>query len=126
MTSQNAQYTDFSRDVLGRYICNGLDEALRSTQQQRPDGSIRPDARQFDIIVIGGGSFGAAVAQHAFAQDSTKTHRILVLEAGPFFLPEHVQNLPALGPNPPAPSQIADLTANGPDRCARTEVRCRP
>ena len=28
MTSQKAQYTDFSKDVLGRYVCNGLDEAL--------------------------------------------------------------------------------------------------
>ena len=33
-----AQYTDFSKDVIGRYVCNGLDEALRST-------SGRPDAR---------------------------------------------------------------------------------
>jgi choline dehydrogenase-like flavoprotein len=122
MTSQSAQYTDFSRDVLGRYICNGLDEALLSTQQKRPDGTFRPDARQFDIVVIGGGAFGAAVAQHAFAQDAGRSHRILVLEAGPFVLPEHVQNLPALGLNPPAPSRIADLRAIGQDKAARNEV----
>ena len=28
MTTQKPQETDFTRDVLGRYICNGLDEAL--------------------------------------------------------------------------------------------------
>jgi len=37
-TSPTPQYTDFSKDVLGRYICNGLDEALRSTSG-RPDAS---------------------------------------------------------------------------------------
>ena len=29
-TNPNPMTTDFSRDVLGRYVCNGLDEALRS------------------------------------------------------------------------------------------------
>ena len=27
-TPTAAQYTPFSKDVLGRYVCNGLDEAL--------------------------------------------------------------------------------------------------
>jgi hypothetical protein len=40
-TSPTAQYTDFSKDVIGRYVCNGLDEALRSTFG-------RLDARPFD------------------------------------------------------------------------------
>jgi len=31
--SETSQSTDFSRDVLGRFICNGLDEALASTQR---------------------------------------------------------------------------------------------
>lgn len=87
-----SQVTDFTRDVLGRYVCNGLDEALRSTDQ-----SLRPDARPFDIIVIGGGTFGSAIAQQLFSNDCTHSHRILVLEGGPFVLPEHVQNLPMLG-----------------------------
>src|SRR3954471_13798517 len=58
-TSPTAQTTEFTRDVLGRYICNGLDEALRSTDKGafRPDGSPQSDARPFDVIVIGGGSF---------------------------------------------------------------------
>jgi len=76
-------------DVLGRFVCNGLDEALRST-----DKSIDPEARPFDIIIIGGGSFGSVLASHIFSIDQTHAHRILVLEAGPFLYPEHVQNLP--------------------------------
>src|SRR6266536_2579868 len=99
MTSPTPQYTDFSKDVLGRYICNGLDEALASTSG--------PGARQFDIIVVGGGSFGSALAQHLLYSDRSSSHRILVLEAGPFLLPEHVQNLPTLGLFAPGPT-VAD------------------
>ena len=79
--------------MLGRYVCNGLDEALAST-------TGRPDARPFDMIVVGGGSFGAALAQHALDQDAFAISRILVLEAGPFVFPEHVQNLPLSGWSP--------------------------
>ena len=89
MTSPSSQRTDFTLDVLGRYVCNGLDEALRST-----DASRDPDAHPFDFIIIGGGSFGSVLASHIFSIDQTHTHRILVLEAGPFLYPEHVQNLP--------------------------------
>ena len=89
MTSSSPQRTDFTIDVLGRFTCNGLDEALRST-----DKSLDPDARPFDIIIIGGGSFGSVLASHIFSIDQTHAHRILVLEAGPFLFPEHVQNLP--------------------------------
>jgi len=77
----------------------------------------------FDVIVIGGGSFGGVFAQHLFDRDRQMgRHRILVLEAGPFDLPEHVQNiaLPTLGP--PAPSSIADLRAAGQDKAPRNEV----
>lgn len=99
-TTPVAQNTDFSRDVLGRYICNGLDEALRST-----DTNLRPDARPFDLIVIGGGSFGPVLAQHLFAADKSKAYRILVLEAGPFLLPGHVQNLSLTGLGTPGPTE---------------------
>ena len=99
MTSPTSQTTDFSRDVLGRYVCNGMDEAMQST-----DRNARPDARPFDLIIIGGGSFGGTLAQHLLYNDKTHSHRILVLEGGLFFLPEHVQNLPMLGLNPPGPS----------------------
>jgi hypothetical protein len=88
-TSKVTQTTDFTRDIIGRYVCNGLDEALLST-----DTSRFPDARPFDIIILGGGSFGAVLADHVFHRDQARAHRILVLEAGPMALPEHFQNLP--------------------------------
>jgi choline dehydrogenase-like flavoprotein len=116
-TNPTAQTTDFSRDVLGRYVCNGLDEALRTT-----DTNVRSDARPFDIIILGGGTFGAALAQHLFYKDKTHSHRILVLEGGPFALPEHIQNMAALGLNPAPATSIAELRAMGQDRLARNEV----
>lgn len=95
MSSPTAQHTDFSKDVLGRYVCNGLDEALAST--------TAPGGRPFDIVVVGGGSFGGALAQHLLFRDRFKNNRILVLDAGPQVLTEHVQNLPGLGLFPPPP-----------------------
>ena len=81
--------TTFTHDVSGRYICNTLQEALDSTT-----GGGRP----FDVIVIGGGSFGGVIAHRLFQLDSRlRQHRILVLEGGPFLIPEHVQNLPNIG-----------------------------
>lgn len=96
MTSPLPQFTDFTIDVLGRYLCNGLDEALHSasTSGRRPKGGPQDDARPFDVLVLGGGSFGAVFAQHLLRADETNSHRILVLEAGRLSLPEHFQNLP--------------------------------
>ena len=99
-TSLDPQRTNFSLDVFGRFVCDGLDEALRSA-----DKSVHPDARPFDIIVVGGGSFGAIFAEHLFRKDVTHRHRILVLEAGPFLFPEHVQDLPMMGITAPGPEQ---------------------
>lgn len=87
--------TTFSLDDIGRYVCNTLDEATASQ-----DLAIHSDARPFDVIVIGGGSFGAVAATHLFDIDASHRHRVLVLEAGPLALPEHVQNLPS-DLNPP-------------------------
>jgi choline dehydrogenase-like flavoprotein len=114
MSSPVSQATDFSRDVLGRFICNGLDEALASTQ--------RSDARPFDLIVIGGGSFGSVLAQRLFTRDKSHAHRVLVLEGGPFVLSEHVQNYPMLGLDPASATSIADLRSIGQDKVARNEV----
>lgn len=115
------QVTDFSRDALGRYVCNGLDEALRSSDRTvvRPDGRPQIEARDFDLIVIGGGTFGAVVAEHLSFRDRSREHRILVLEGGPLLLPEHVQNLPVLGLGVASATSIADLRNAGqfgPDR----------
>src|SRR5215831_18477338 len=98
-TSSAAQLTDFSLDILGRYMCNGFDEAMHSTDKnaQRPDGSPQNDARPFNAIIIGGGSFGGVLAQHLLYADKTNHYRILVLEAGRHSLPEHFQNLPLQG-----------------------------
>ena len=85
-TVTNPQDTLFTFDILGRYGCNTLEEAVNSLN--------RPNRRMFDFIIIGGGSFGAVLASHLLNRDRTLAHRILVLEAGPFALPEHVQNLP--------------------------------
>jgi choline dehydrogenase-like flavoprotein len=100
-TSPTPQRTDFAVDVLGRYVCNGLDEALRSQ-----DSTVRPDARPFDVVILGGGSFGITLAQHLFNTDTLRTHRILVLEGGPVVLPEHVQNLPMIGLNVPTATTV--------------------
>jgi choline dehydrogenase-like flavoprotein len=83
--------TTFTIDALGRYICNGLDEARQS---------VSNGGRPFDVIVVGGGSFGAVVAERVLFADATRSHRVLVLEAGPFAIPEHVQNLPTMADPP--------------------------
>ncbi len=109
--------TVFTRDILGRYVCNTFTEALQSGP--------------FDVIIIGGGTFGLSLAQDLFfrsrrfdqgpggvPQDTLKpsNYRILVLEAGPFSLPEHVQDVPNLGlVNPPAVTR-QQLIAQGLDK----------
>src|SRR5262245_14672970 len=95
-SSKTPQLTDFSIDILGRYMANGLDEALHSIDKsaQRPDGTPQSDARPFNAIIIGGGSFGGVLAQHLLYADKTNHYRILVLEGGRHSLPEHFQNLP--------------------------------
>ena len=44
--------TIFTRDILGNYVCNTLAEAQASGP--------------FDVIIIGGGTFGLALAQDLF------------------------------------------------------------
>ena len=87
--------TSFTLDNMGRFLCNTLQEAIDSAAQ-----SIGGRKRDFDVIVIGGGTFGSVVAEHLFVADATRSRRILVLEAGPFVLPEHFQNMPFIGGAP--------------------------
>lgn len=90
-----SESTSFTLDNMGRFLCNTLQEALDSTKQ-----TVGGRSRAFDVIVVGGGTFGSVVAEHLFIADATRSRRILVLEAGPFVLPEHVQNMPFLGGTP--------------------------
>src|SRR5262249_25471766 len=118
--------TLFTPDILRNFVCNTFAEALQSGP--------------FDVIIIGGGTFGLALAQDLFfrskrfdqgpggvPQDALKpvNYRILVLEAGPFTLPEHVQDIPSLGlanpgtnPSPasPLPATRQELIAQGQDK----------
>jgi len=80
---------------MGRFLCNTLQEAKESARQ-----SVAGRARDFDVIIVGGGTFGAVVAEHLFIADTTRSRRILVLEGGPLVLPEHAQNMPFLGGAP--------------------------
>jgi choline dehydrogenase-like flavoprotein len=94
--------TSFTHDILGRYVCNTFAEAKNSGT--------------FDIIIIGGGTFGLTLAQDLFERSrpfggtiKPANYRILVLEGGPFTLPEHVQDLPSMSLASPGTVQ-ADLT----------------
>ena len=99
-TPLTSEPTSFTLDNMGRFLCNTLQEALDSTAR-----TVGGRERKFDSVVIGGGTFGAVVAEQLFLHDPTRSRRILVLEAGPFVLPEHVQNLPFQGgaPDPRIP-----------------------
>jgi choline dehydrogenase-like flavoprotein len=90
-----AESTTFTLDNMGRFLCNTLQEASDTaavTVAGRPRG--------FDVIIVGGGTFGAVMASRLFLNDATHSRRILVLESGPFALPEHFQNMPFLGGTP--------------------------
>lgn len=90
-----SEETTFTLDNMGRFLCNTLQEAVDSSAIQ-----IAGKKRTFDTIVIGGGTFGAAIAASLLFADATHSRRILVLEAGPFALPEHSQNMPYQGGTP--------------------------
>ena len=79
------QQTAFAYDVLGRYVCNDWAEI----QAQLADGGF-----PFDAIVIGAGMFGAYCAEKLYRESGPLGLRILVLDAGAFLFPGHIQNLP--------------------------------
>ena len=98
--------TTFTRDVFGRYVCNTFNEALVTIDPNARAAAglpARGDLQPFDFIIIGGGTFGAALAEHLWFRSTNRSERILVLDGGPFLLPEHVQNLPVLRLNPAGP-----------------------
>jgi hypothetical protein len=82
----DVQRSSFSLDVLGRFVCSTWEEA-----------STNPD---FDVVVIGSGMYGAYCAAKVYSESARPGRtplRILVLEAGPFLVHEHGQNIPDLG-----------------------------
>jgi len=87
----DVQHTTLGVDVLGRYVCNTWDEATAGS------------TRHFDAIVIGGGMFGAYSAEKVYRWGAANNLKVLVLEAGPFLVATHLQNLPDIGLYPPDP-----------------------
>jgi hypothetical protein len=88
----------FGTDILGRYFCNTLDEAIESNK-----------AKPFDVVVIGAGMYGAYIASKLYywskkqklqpgdSPDSwvdKEGLKVLILEAGPYITHEHIENLP--------------------------------
>lgn len=113
--------TPLSRDVQARYMCNTFEEA-RHTWENGPG---------FDAVIVGGGTYGAALAQNLYFRSerfrsddvfAPRNYRILVLEAGPYILPEHVQNLPQLRLWDPPSTSIEELE---PDPARRHEIKAR-
>ena len=60
-----SELTSFTLDNMERFLCNTLHEALDSAAQ-----TTAGRRRDFDVIVIGGGTFGAVVAEHLFTTDA--------------------------------------------------------
>ena len=87
----DVQRTTMSLDVLGRFVCNTWDEAVNN------------GGAPFDTIVIGSGMFGGYCADKIARSSGGRPLRVLVLEAGPFLIPTHVQNLPRTGLDVPPP-----------------------
>ena len=81
----DVQQTDFSYDVLGRYMCNNWQEVMAA---QGAGGY------PFDVIIIGAGMFGGYCAEKLYRSGASSALRILLLDAGAFLLPSHIQNLP--------------------------------
>jgi choline dehydrogenase-like flavoprotein len=81
----DVQQTTFSYDVLGRYCCNSWAEV---------DAARGPGGYPFDAIVIGAGMFGGYFAEKLYRLGARSALRILLLEAGAFLFPTHIQNLP--------------------------------
>lgn len=86
------QETEFSLDVLGRYICSTWDEATTN-------GGVG-----FDAVVIGAGMFGAYCAEKIYRLGPNL--RVLVLDAGTLLVTEHMQNLSRIGLNAASPVAV--------------------
>jgi hypothetical protein len=86
----DVQRTTLGVDVLSRLVCNTWDEATNN------------GGRPFDAVVIGAGMFGGYCADKIYRFGAERNLRVLVLDAGPFLIPCHYQNLPDIGLRIPA------------------------
>ncbi|MGA3008150.1 MAG: GMC oxidoreductase [Opitutaceae bacterium] len=87
----DVQRTTLGLDVLSRFVCNTWDEVANN------------GGAPFDAVIIGGGMFGGYCADKIYRDGAARGLRVLVLDAGPFLVPTHVQNLPRAGLNVPGP-----------------------
>lgn len=92
----NVQRTSLGLDVIARFVCNTWEEATA-------------DSEGIDVVVLGAGMYGGYCAskiyqlsQERFRNSTGKALRVLVLDAGPFLIPEHSQNIPDLGLSTPS------------------------
>lgn len=81
------QKTTLALDVLGRFICNTLEEAVNPDRETQPPFDLTAN---FDAIVIGSGMYGAYCAAQLYRNGD----KVLVLDAGPYLISTHYQNLP--------------------------------
>ena len=95
LSPPDVQRTTLSLDLMGRYVCNTWDEAVNN------------GGAPFDVVVIGSGMFGGYCADHLFRKSNL---RVLVLDAGPFVVSTHLQNLPDIGLFAPDPIDPASAT----------------
>jgi choline dehydrogenase-like flavoprotein len=91
----DVQQTAFSHDVLGRWVCGTWAEVSNN------------GGDPFDIVVIGAGMFGGYIAEKLYRRSENIGLRVLVVDAGSFLLPTHVQNMPRLGLGGPAEQVVA-------------------
>jgi choline dehydrogenase-like flavoprotein len=74
------------------------------TLDDLPSGSDgRAAARAGDVVVVGGGTFGAVLATELH-RSRAGGGRVIVLERGPVLFADHVQNLPTPGLHVPPPT----------------------
>src|SRR5438309_1016288 len=91
----DVQQTSFSYDVMGRWVCSTWPEVSNN------------GGDPFDIVVIGAGMYGGYIADKLYRRGENLGLRVLVIEAGSFLLPTHVQNLPRLGLGGPVEQVVA-------------------
>src|SRR5712692_1771660 len=97
----DVQQTTFSHDVLGRCVCSTWPEVSNN------------GGDPFDVVVIGAGMFGGYIADKLYRGAENLGLRVLVIDAGSFLLPTHVQNMPRLGLSGPG-EQVVAVNAQDP------------